>query len=122
MTRYAPLIPSIDNDREVCACIDGAHAAHMDGKGHSGMCLIIGRGPIMNVSKKLGLVTTIYTETEVVTHGKRFHKCSWFRYFRLAQVDEAKEDMLMQYNESCALLHKNFYFSFAKGSKHVHVR
>ena len=40
----------------------------------------------------------------------------------MAQGDEAKEDVLMQHNQSCVLMHKNYPFSVGKGSKHVNVR
>ena len=86
------------------------------------MHLMMGKGAMMNVSKKLGLVTTSSTETEVASNGERFPKYSWFRYFRLTQGDEAKEDILMQDNESCMLLHKIILFSVGKGSKHINVR
>ena len=75
LTRHLPLIISINENGEAYACIDGAHAIHSDGKGHSGMHLAMGRGGMMNVSKKLGLVTTSSTETEVVANGERFPKC-----------------------------------------------
>ena len=94
----------------------------MDGKGHSRMYLTIGRGEIINESKKLGLVTTSTAEIDVVADGESFPKCSWFMYFRLMQGDKVKEDTLMQNNESCALPQKNFTFSTGKGSKHMHVR
>ena len=83
---------SMHYDVEVCMHIDGSHDVHVDGKGHSGMCLIMGRGLMMNASKKLGLVTTISTETDIVADGERFSKCSWFMHFRLLQGDEAKEE------------------------------
>ena len=70
---------SIDESGEVRACIDGARAVHNDGKGHSGTCLTMGKGAMMNVSKKLGLVSTSSTEKEVASNGERFPKCSWFR-------------------------------------------
>ena len=99
LTRHAPLTVSIDDNGEECICIDGAHAAHIHGKGCSKMCLKMGRGAMIIVPNKLGLVTTSSTKTEVVADGECFPKCSWFRYFRLAQGDEAKGDMLMQDNE-----------------------
>ena len=113
---------SIDGDGEVQACLDGAHTVHDDSKGHSGMRLTMGKGAMINASKKPGLVTTSSTETEVVSNGERFPNFSWFRHFRLAQGDEAKEDVLIQDNQSCMLLHKNHPFSVGKGSKHVNVR
>ena len=51
---------------------------------------------MMNVSKKLNFITTSSTKTEVVAKDEWFPKSAWFRYFRLAQGDEAKEDVLMQ--------------------------
>lgn len=93
-TRYLPLIISIDENGDVCICADGAPAAHADGKGHSGLFVTIGRGAMINASKKLGVVTTSSTETEVVANGERFPKCTWFRHFRLAQGDDPKVDAL----------------------------
>ena len=119
LTRFMSLIMSIDDDGEACTCTYGAYTVHVDGKTHSGMCLTIRKGTMMNVSNKLGLVTLSSTDNEVVSDGER---CSWFRYFSLAQGDEAKEDLLMQHNTSCVLLHKNNLFSVEKGSKHLHVR
>ena len=79
-TRYLPLIILIDGDGIAYAHIDRAHQIHDDGKGHSGLCLTMGTGSMMSVSKKLGLVTISSTETEIVSTGKRFPKCTWFRY------------------------------------------
>ena len=89
-----PLIISIGEDGRVCAYIDGSHAIHADGKEQSGLFLAIGRGAMISVSKKLGLVTTSSTKTEVVSNGQRFPKCTWFRYFRLAQGDDGREGVL----------------------------
>ena len=122
LTRYLPLIISIDKDGEAHTCIDSAHAMHSDRRGHSGLYLTMGRGGMINVSKKLGLVTLSSTETEVVADGERIPKCAWFRYFRLAQGDEAKEDALMQDNKSCVQPHKNHPFLVGSSSKHINVR
>ena len=82
----------------------------------------MGRGTMINTSKKLGVVTTSSTETEVVACGERFPKCTWFRYFRLAQGANDKEDILFQDNKSAILLQKKHPFSIGRGSKHIHVR
>jgi hypothetical protein len=102
--------------------IDGAHAVHNDCKGHSGLFVTQGKGAMINVSKKLGLVTNSSTETEIVATGERLPKCTWFRYFRLAQGEPIKEDILMQDNKSTMLLQKNGHFLVGKGSKHIHIR
>ena len=46
----------IDKDGEVQICIDEDYEVHADRKEHSGLFLIIGRGFVVNVSKKLRLV------------------------------------------------------------------
>ena len=83
-TKFLPLETSIDDDGEALTCIDDARALHDDGKGHSGLFVTMCLGVIINVLKKLGLVATILTETEIVASGERFPKCIWSRYFRLA--------------------------------------
>ena len=83
-TRYIPLIISIREDGEVCIYIDGAHAVHANGKEHSGLYVMIGKGAMINVLKKLGLVMNSSMETEVVSCGEQFSKCKWFRYFKIA--------------------------------------
>ena len=67
-------------------------------------------------------MTTSSTETEIVSTGERLPKCTWFRYFRLAQGESDKEDILMQDNKSAIILQKNYPYSTRKGSKHIHVR
>ena len=121
-TRYLPLIVAIDEDGNVCMHVDGAHAVHVDGKGHSGLFVTMGRGAMINASKKLGVNTISSTETEIVSDGERFPKCAWFRYFRLAQGDDPKGDLLFQDNTSCITLHKNHPFRTGKGSKHTNIR
>ena len=121
-TRFLLLIISIGKKGDISIYIDGEYAVHVDGKGHYGLYLTMGRGAMMNMSKKLGVVTNSSTEIEIVSTRERFPKCTWFRYFRIAQGDEAKEDLLMQDNESTILMHKNYLFSNKKGSKHINFR
>ena len=67
---HLPLIVGADHSSEVRICIDGPHASHVDGKGHSGMFSAMVRGSMMNTSHKLGVASMISTETEVVSNGK----------------------------------------------------
>ena len=120
-TRFIPLIIMSDGENTIIY-IDGAHAVHADCKGHAGLFLTMGKGAMINISKKLGLVTNSSTETEIVSTGERMPKCTWFRYFRIAQGEPIVEDILMQDNKSTMLLQKNGIFSVGKGSKHIHVR
>ena len=116
------MIIEIDEKGDVYIYIDGAHAVHDDAKGHSGLYVTMGRGGLINQSKKLGIVTISSTETEIVSTEERFPKCTWFRYFWLAQGDDVKEDILMQDNDSGILVQKNYPYSTRKGSKHIHIR
>ena len=77
-------------------------------KGHTGMFTTMGRGAILNIAKKLGLVTASSTETEIVSIGERMPKCTWFHYFCLAQGDNPEENVLIQDNKSAILLQKNW--------------
>jgi hypothetical protein len=120
-TRFIPLIIMSDGVNTVIY-IDGAHAVHSNCRGHSGLYVTQGKGAMINVSKKLGLVTNSSTETEIVATGERMPKCTWFRYFRIEQGEPIKEDLLMQDNKSMILLQKNGIFSVGKGSKHIHIR
>ena len=120
-TRFIPTIIGITEEGAIIY-IDGSHAIHADTKGHSGMYTTMGKGALINVARKLGLVTISSTETEVVSTGERMPKCTWFRYFRIAQGDSATEDILMQDNKSAILLQKNWPFSTGKGSKHINIR
>ena len=71
---------------------------------------------MINVSKKFGLIAVSSRKTEVVADREHFPKCTWFRYSRLVQGDEAKEDILMQNNQSSILLQKNYPLSTEKSS------
>jgi hypothetical protein len=120
-TRFIPLIIMSDGENTIIY-IDGAHAVHTDCKGHAGLFLTMGKGAMINISKKIGLVTNSSTETEIVSTGERMPKCTWFRYFRIEQGEPIVEDILMQDNKSTMLLQKNGIFSVGKGSKHIHIR
>ena len=102
--------------------IDGSHATHVDSKGFSVLFATMGNGTTMNVSKKLGLVITSSTETEVASTRESFPKCTRFRCFGMAQGDVVKEDTLFQDKRSSTFLHKNYQFSIGKGVRHINVR
>ena len=80
--------------------IDESHAVHSDAKGHSEMFTTMGRGALLNIAKKLGLVTLSSTKTEIVSTGEQMPQCTWFCYFRMGQGDDPVEDIQMQDNVS----------------------
>ena len=74
--RFLPLTTSINEEGEVLIYIDGANATCIDGKRYSVILVTIGKVATLNISKKLSIVTTSSTETEVVANGERFTKHS----------------------------------------------
>ena len=67
-TRFLLLVIAINKDSNVCICINRAHAF--------GMFVTIRKGAILNILKKLGLVITSSTKTEVVANEECFPKYS----------------------------------------------
>ena len=51
------MIISIDDKEEVYFYIDRSHAVHTNEQRHSRMYLAIGKGRMMNISKKLDVIT-----------------------------------------------------------------
>ena len=86
--------------------INGSHAVHPDMKGHVGVYSTEGKGAMLSLSNKLKLNTTSSTESEIVAVGEKLPKALWYRLFRIARGGCAKEDVLMQDNQS-AMLRKN---------------
>ena len=75
-------------------------------------CSLKWRKEWMNMPKKLGLITSSSTETEVVSNNReKFHNCTWFRYFTFAQVKDAKEYFLFHDRKSFIEALKNYHFS-----------
>ena len=56
-----PLLVAADEKGDAVICADGAHVAHADGKGYAGMFITMGKGSMMSVSNKVGLVATSST-------------------------------------------------------------
>ena len=112
--RWLPLIIKMNRNGEMMIYIDGAHMVHIDTRGHSGLFVTMGKRAMLNVAKKLGIVTISSIETEVVSTEERLPKCTWFRYMRLTQGEEMSKDVLMQDNKSSILLQKNYPFQCEK--------
>ena len=75
---------NVDEEGNIMMHVDGSHAVHAFLKGHSGLFVAMGLGSMMSVSKKFALNDNSSIETEILSNGERFPKCSWFRCFRLS--------------------------------------
>ena len=68
----------------VRAFIDASHATHEDGKGHMGMVIMIGLGPVMTKSVKSKIIAKSSTEDELIALSEFADKVEWVRDFVLA--------------------------------------
>ena len=66
-TKCLLFIIAIGNKDHFIICIDGTRTAHANGKGNSRFLSTMGRGAMLNRSKKLKLVMNSSTENEVIS-------------------------------------------------------
>ena len=64
------MIISINDKGKVYIYIDSAYIVYIDGQGHSSIYLAIEKSEMINIFKKLGVITTSSTETEVTAKDK----------------------------------------------------
>ena len=98
------LIIEIEEEVDMHARIDRAHASSAYSRGHSGLFVTMDQETMMVIFKNLGLLTNISTDIEIVFRWKRCAKNSLFLYFKLAQGKKDLEDLLLLCNTSCILL------------------
>ena len=71
-THYLPLIIITDNEGNTHIYINEVHIVYLDGRDYSSMHIIMGTRAMINVSKKLQLVTKSSTKIELILIGERF--------------------------------------------------
>ena len=74
MVQYLLLIIEIDKSSNTYMYINRAHTVYCDSKDYSGLYIMIGRGAMINHSKKLRVVINSLKETEIVLTRERFLK------------------------------------------------
>ena len=82
----------------------------------------MGKGAIINVSRKHKLNTGCSTEAELVSIADVLGMMMWCKYFTEAQGYTIDNDILYQDNKSTILLAKNGRMSAGKNSKHIKNR
>ena len=102
--------------------VDGAHAVHPDGKGHTGGMLTLGEGGAYNTSVKQKLNTCSSTETELVGADDLMPQIIWTNYFLEGQGYKSRDTIVYQDNKSTMLLEKNGKISLSKRTKHINNR
>ena len=118
MKRYL----TIDNLRNTVWRVDGSCGVHWDSKGHTGAMLLMGKGAIVNISRKHKMNVGSSTESELVSIADVLGMILWCKYFMEAQGYTIESNMLYQDNKSTILLAKNGRMSAGKNSKHIKNR
>lgn len=79
------IILSIGDDFEIIVYVDASFAIHMDGKGHTGIFITLGIGPIYCRSSKHKSVSASTSEAEIITLGDAYPIILWVRLFLIDQ-------------------------------------
>ena len=85
-----------------------------DCKGHARAMMSMGKGSIVNVSRKHKLNTGSSTEAELVSISDVLGMMMWCKYFMENQGYTIENNILYQYNKSTMLLAKNGRMSAGK--------
>ena len=100
-------MPTLTMDR-LCALwhVDGSHAIHSDGKGHTGGTLTMGKGAVCSTSTKQKLSTRSSTEKELAGADNLMPQVLWTNYFLEAHSHKRTDAIMFQDNKSAMLLEK----------------
>ena len=102
--------------------VDASCGVHWDCKGHTGAMMSMGKGSIVNVSRKHKLNTGSSTEAELVSISYILGMIMWCKYFMEAHGYTIENNILYQDNKSTILLANNGRMSAGKNSKHIKNR
>ena len=101
--------------------VDAAFAVHPDYRSHTGAAMTMGKGSIINMSRKQSLNTRSSTEAELVAADDAVTPLLWTSEFLEAQ-GYIPTNILHQDNKSAILLEKNGRSSAGKRSRHLNIR
>ena len=105
----------------VLAYIDCSHGVHVDGKGHTGSVISLGKGAVHAKSGKQKLVSKSSTETELIGLTDDSSQVIWTRNFLIHQGNDVQPATIFQDNQSTlALVDKGR--STSARTKHINVR
>ena len=121
-TKRLFLTLSADSSNVVKWYGDASFAIHDRMKSHTGGTLTMGKGGIMNVSRKQKMVSKSSMEAELIAADDLSNSIIWTNYFLDAQGYASKDTVLFQDNKSCMLLHNNGKSSSSKRSRHLNIR
>jgi hypothetical protein len=103
------------------AYIDASYGTHPDGKSHTGVCMLLGKGAFYVQSCKQKIVSKSSTEAEIVAVSDGLSEVIWARNFLLGQGVRLGPAVVYQDNKSTmALIAKGR--STSSRTKHINIR
>ena len=103
------------------AYIDASYGTHPDGKSHTGVCMLLGKGAFFVQSCKQKIVSKSSTEAEIVAVSDGLSEVIWARNFLLGQGVRLGPAVVYQDNQSTmALISKGR--STSSRTKHINIR
>ena len=105
----------------ILAYIDASHAIHWNHRGHTGMVISMGRGPIYVKSSSQKINTKSSTESELVGLSDSIGQVVWTREFLIEQGYNVQPATIYQDNTSTMQLVKNGK-SNSERTKHIATR
>ena len=120
-TRDLWLTLEAEEDWGLFAYIDAAYGQHPDGKSHTGVCMLLGKGAFYVQSSKQRIVSKSSTEAEIVAVSDGLSEVIWARNFLVDQGVPLGPAVVYQDNMSTmALMEKGR--STSSRTKHISIR
>jgi hypothetical protein len=105
----------------IVAHVDASFGTHPDGKGHTGMCIALGRGPVYIKSSKQRIVCKSSTESELVALSDSSSQVIWCRDFLESQGYSMGPAVIYQDNMSTMRLAEKGR-STSERTRHISIR
>ena len=121
-TLYTKRCLRADSLSTIMWCVDGSYRVHWDSKGQTGAAMTMGKGAIINMSRKHKLNVGSSTHAELISISDALGWMMWCKLFLEAQGYSVNNNILFQDNKSTILLAKNGRLSAGRQSKHVENR
>ena len=102
--------------------VDASFAVHNDMKSHTGGAMTLGKGVVIDISRKQKLNTKSSTEAELVAVDDTSGQILWCNYFLKAQGYKIDSTIVYQDNQSAILLEKNGKESSSRRTRHMNIR
>ncbi len=102
--------------------MDAAFGVHPDFKSHSGATMSMGKGSIINISKKQKVNARSSTEAESIAVDDAIIMALWTKLFLEAQGYLVKENIVYQDNQSAILLERNGKKSSSQRTRHLNIK